>query len=360
MKTESIKSYQKSPSFGAIRVPVCAYGEKINYSAVSTILKKYAPKTKIERGLIDNLEYDYIQINAKASKGKKIFGEILTLYPEAKSIDGRTIKKSLNQYDKFMKGLDEEKVHVFTSDNETSLAARNWIRNDIYETLLSKTNTDYNGSLGLEANTNAMHRAQKRKLDEKNKYYNLLSEYIWNLDEVQENCYRGEAIAGKMIGKRENCLNLLKKLNIETIINYENKFKHFPTVCIKFGIEVIEFPIKTFWNSKICRTSKETLNQDDKLYIQDFKNFINAKRKGYTYEGCGSGTDRTDQALLLSKYFNPNDNQFCDIENCMDEIGNIYKVRMHNLYKNLTEQDKLDMGYTKEFDANLRRKLRIE
>ena len=75
-------------------------------------------------------------------------------------------------------------------------------------------------------------------------------------------------------------------------------------------------------------------------------------QKGYYYIGCEFGTYKTDDYLLLNSIFNP--------KAANDSIPRVdpFKLDMvKDLYDKLTPKDKQRMGWTKEFDENVPKRI---
>ena len=85
--------------------------------------------------------------------------------------------------------------------------------------------------------------------------------------------------------------------------------------------------------------------------VERFINYILTLQKGYYYIGCEYGTYKTDEYLLLNEYFNPK-------VDAGTPRGAMFKLdKMLTLYKKLTPEDKKRMGWTKEFDENVPKRI---
>ena len=68
-------------------------------------------------------------------------------------------------------------------------------------------------------------------------------------------------------------------------------------------------------------------------------------QKDNVYLGCACGTYRTDLAVLLNSLFNPKANY-----NCNFPINKEHLKPIENLFNNLTPNDKLKLGWTKDYE----------
>lgn len=364
MNTEISNISNKPLTFGAIKVPVSAYSDKINYGVITNLIEKYAPKDKIQirRGLINNAEFDYIMTKSNSIKEKNILRELSKLSNAVLPVDARKIKSATNSYDKFMKTFDSKEFNVLGdvfSDSHDEFVKT--LRKHISLDAISENNIDFNNSLGNR--TKSVEELLKKSTVVDGKLYKL---DLYNFAKVQENCYKGQSLFNATkTSTVENNFKMIKDAGIKTIIDYQASpllVEFRKEDCIGLGLEYFDFPMENLFSKNVFTKHLEHSTSEDTQFIEKFKSFINLKQKGYTYEGCMFGDERTDEALLLSNYFNPKDKQIKDIESSsfIKEALKGYKISMKNLYLNLSEKDKLDMGYTPEFDANLKRRLGIE
>ena len=94
----------------------------------------------------------------------------------------------------------------------------------------------------------------------------------------------------------------------------------------------------------------DKIKQKDKLV-----EFIKEMQKEYVYMGCEYGTYKTDVAVFLNTLFNPKVKGYCKIYS-PDKI--IYVPKTANeIYKNMTNKDKKELGWTKEFEKQFNKKL---
>ena len=84
--------------------------------------------------------------------------------------------------------------------------------------------------------------------------------------------------------------------------------------------------------------------------IDEFVSFIQEMKKGNLYIGCEYGTQTTDNALMLNAFFNP---MYVRTKKYVTSYNIIYTKKLEKLYKNLTQEHKERMGWSKEFEAGL-------
>ncbi len=202
--------------------------------------------------------------------------------------------------------------------------------------------------------------------------------YILNLQNIGSNSYKGATLANNV-----EYLDLLDNSNIYTVIDLAG-FDNLQTECKKRNINYFSYPIKPdFWSNpifiddnvlldkKICELQKKSLTQEkiapeiDRFkaevkaaradFLKDFETLLNVISKGNFYISCELGEDRTPNILALSTYFNPGW-KGDKIEPTRNSVRNCIK----NMYNNLTEDDKLKLGFTEEFENELKEKLQTK
>lgn len=198
----------------------------------------------------------------------------------------------------------------------------------------------------------------------------------YNVSPINNNSYRGSTLICK-----PQALKTLKDAGIERVIDlagysgYDNDVKeagleYYTPEFANGGLGV--------WDEEAFDTKKDMLSRETRYYrpidfvknkkyldnkckvfdkqvrssVERFVEYIEVMQKGYCYIGCEYGTYRTDDYLLLNAVFNPKEKA----QNIPDT--DIFKVDlMKNLYKNLTPEDKKRMGWSKEFDKNIPKRL---
>ena len=194
--------------------------------------------------------------------------------------------------------------------------------------------------------------------------------------DAAETCYRGSTLVGK-----PRALQTLKEAGIERVIDLvgyygyekdvhnagleyytpkfgggqysvweEEAFKKVDELLFK---ETIDYtPIDFEKNKKYLEHRTKMFEKHSKRSLERFVQYIKEMQKGYYYIGCEFGTYKTDDYLLLNSVFNPKAKE-TDIS-----YEQIYKLDyMKDLYNNLTPEHKQRMGWTKEFDENVPKRL---
>ena len=192
-----------------------------------------------------------------------------------------------------------------------------------------------------------------------------------------ETCYRGSTLA-----RQPEALKTLKEAGIERVIDLVG-YPYYEKVvadagleyhCPKFGRGQLGVWEEEAFADKIDLLARETryyrpidfeknkkyLAQREKDHdrhirrsVKRFVDYIQLMQKGYYYIGCEYGTYKTDDYILLNETFNPK-------AEAPFVRGAMYKLDlMKTLYNNLTPEDKLRMGWTKEFDENVPKKINM-
>lgn len=189
-------------------------------------------------------------------------------------------------------------------------------------------------------------------------------------------CYRGSTLLNK-----PEALKTIKKAGIERVIDLAGYYGYEKDVH-DAGLEYYSPEFRGgalgVWDEEAFQTKEQMLARESRGYspedlekrkqylnikansfdrhirssVDRFVNYIETMQKGYYYIGCEFGTYTTDNYLLLNSVFNPKapDRPL----RCSD----LFKIDfMRNLYTNLTPKDKVRMGWTKEFDENVPKRL---
>lgn len=171
---------------------------------------------------------------------------------------------------------------------------------------------------------------------------------IWS--RITPNSYRGQSPF-----ENPASLKLLKDAGIKMVVDLCG-YTGFEDVVRKSGLDYFSFIVKEdFFMKDIFSTRTDScakLNNEN--FLNDFVKFIQTMQKDYVYIGCEYGKYKTDNALMVNKFFNP---AFEDGKSYITNCNNIYLDKLENLYNNLKPEHKTLMGWTKEFDSNFLPKL---
>lgn len=200
--------------------------------------------------------------------------------------------------------------------------------------------------------------------------------HLQNLDFVDNTSYRGAMIKSDELGKVEK----LYEAGIRRIIPVGRGNTDLKNECEKIGMEYQAIEFDSQYNSafktmdEIKTNSKEfardVLGYDEKgiveyvnaciglwkensrSYIDEFTSYIQKMKKGNVYIGCEFGRYDTDVAVMFDYLFNPTKRYSRTVPHEM------YVRCAENLYHNLTDSDKLKMGWTKDFEKTFFERLR--
>jgi len=288
-------------------------------------------------------------------------------------ISALSLKNSICNVPIFKKNDDNWRVFGY---DEGGSATRDYIRNwqtknyipyqDIYEKETIKSEYDLNQLL------NQFHRKTGIV---KNKSMTKIG--LENLEQLENsNSYRGAMIRGYDTDKIsqlkdagiKRIASLMKSPELEKnckeqgleYLHYDLDFKD---TCFE-NIQDIENKSRAFW--QIFHKNNNDNNILETFVKKDIENwstntrepiersiqFINYMQKDNIYLGCACGTYRTDLAVLLNSLFNPKANY-----NCSFPINKEHLKPMENLFNNLTHNDKLKLGWTKDYEKSFISKL---
>lgn len=195
---------------------------------------------------------------------------------------------------------------------------------------------------------------------------------LTGVEAINENSYRGCSPMADL-----KSVKLLKDAGIKQIVDIEG-FEELAKECEKQGLKYTNFLIEEevdFYDRDMFKT-KESIIAERTQFFRDiigaspekveqgvnsglkswekskhnmigyFTDFINTMQEGNVYIGCKCGTIRTDIALMLNQLFNPKQ---VNHKNYM-EYSQKFLDNAKILYENLTDNDKVKMGWDKAFD----------
>ncbi len=216
---------------------------------------------------------------------------------------------------------------------------------------------------------------KKPKVVDYSKVTGIDAYHVQAIDD-KETCYRGSTLA-----RNQRALKTLKDAGIERVIDlvgyywYDKNAKEagLEYYCPKFGrgqlgiweeeafVTKGEFiaketmyytPDELEKNKKYLENRVKAFEKHSRASVENFVEYIEVMQNGYYYIGCEYGTYKTDDYLLLNTVFNPKSKEK------FIPFGHMFKLDfMKNLYAKLTPEDKKRMGWTKEFDESVPKRL---
>lgn len=155
------------------------------------------------------------------------------------------------------------------------------------------------------------------------------------------NIYRGQTL----VDKPENLFKLKHK-GIKTVIDLVGYGKSYENAVKQVGIEYYVYNIfDNWWN--IIDFKPEHINK--------LVDFITQMQKNNIYIGCQHGSNDTDIAFILNDFFNPLLEGKSKTKLLPNDLEVSYKLNM--IYDMLSQVQKEKLGWTKEFEQRLLKKL---
>jgi len=359
MKTENVKTCQKSPNFGAIRVPVSSYSAKFNPKTIMDVMEHHIPsnRIKISRGKTKNGEIvDYIMTRFNSLKEKNIFDEIVNLGEKFTTTSAKKTKKDTVRFDKARQPLGDE-VHVLGVDADPiSGQMREYFRENLLKAVVHNKICSQERLSERNLKSFVKELTQKPYIESKEMQGIVEAYRLYRVSKVQNNAY-----IGAMLHDKKEALPALKKAGIERIIDLDSFDESFMNACNDAGLDYTYIdmvyhtenpsfrPIENLF--KYCKTS-EQVKKVQNMYHRESRHIVGTTiklikemNKGNYFMGCQFCAVRTPNAISLSRYFNPQDKtkEFVSRTRLsFDEVK--------NLYKNFTEADKKCLDYTPEFE----------
>lgn len=179
-------------------------------------------------------------------------------------------------------------------------------------------------------------------------YPELKKAGIPNLKLIFNKGLRGETLSSP---KNDKYLRLLKNCGIDTVIDlrggdFTPKYKQ---KCDKFDLKYLHFPI-----------DKDTIS--DRIILDNMPELFKILEDGKYYISCAQGLHRTDIALAINYVFNPKQKvppvMEGHLNNGVVDLSDINR-RLNSLYKAMTPDDKIKLGWNENYDAEFLRKKRV-
>ena len=177
---------------------------------------------------------------------------------------------------------------------------------------------------------------QMRQLTRSLRMYNPMQKVD---DEL--NIYRGQTLV-----ERPYSLFDIKNKGVKTVIDLVGYGKTYEEEAKRVGLEYFSYNIfDNWWN---------TVEFEDKHLFALIK-FIQKMQEGNIYIGCQHGSNDTDIALLLNEFFNPKLSGKIKTKIPADDSD--FPVKLNTIYDMFTKAQKKELGWTKEFEQKLIKKL---
>lgn len=171
--------------------------------------------------------------------------------------------------------------------------------------------------------------------------YDLEKNHDMRLIEGSNNIHRGQTLVEK-----PEYLKALKQKNIETIIDLVGYGKTYEKGVKDAELDYYVYNIYENW----WEVSSFDVSHKNKLV-----NFLKKMQQGNIYIGCQHGANDTDIALILNDFFNPLLEG--KIKTTIKPSDSDFPVKLNTLYDLFTQEDKKLLGWTKDFEKRLIRKL---
>lgn len=289
------------------------------------------------------------------------------------------INKMINARQAFTSSINKNNTtEVFGHDDVISQYRRDYIRQhynsymmpyqSIYESEGRMSEYELNKMLkSLIARPNFVSKEEMKKIP------------LTGIEPINETSYRGCSPMADL-----SSVKMLKDAGIKHIVDIEG-FGELAEECQKQNLKYSNFLIEeeeNFYDRDMFKTKNEIVSERTSFFrdiigasderveqgvndglarwektkrgmIGYFTDYINAMQEGNVYIGCKCGTIRTDIALMLNQLFNPKQ------ANYSNHIGYNQKFldNAEILYKNLTQNDKLKMGWDDVYDSQFMKKL---
>lgn len=155
------------------------------------------------------------------------------------------------------------------------------------------------------------------------------------------NIYRGQTLV-----ERPYKLYDLKNRGIKTVIDLVGYGEGYKKEAEQVGLKYYTYNIFDNWWSKI------NFNSED---IEKLVNFIKTLQKDNIYIGCQHGANDTDIAFILNDFFNPKLEG--KIKTTILPTDSDFPIKLNAIYDSLTSVQKKKLGWTKEYEQRVIKKL---
>ena len=154
--------------------------------------------------------------------------------------------------------------------------------------------------------------------------------------------YRGQTLADSTCKLYD-----LKRKCIKTVIDLVDYGKEYENNVKQADLKYYKYNIYENWWNRYDFTSRK--------YIKELVKFLKKMQEGNIYIGCQHGANDTDIALLLNDFFNPVLEDKCPTKISPNDSD--FPIKLNTIYDALKKSDKKTLGWTKEFEQRLIKKL---
>ena len=159
--------------------------------------------------------------------------------------------------------------------------------------------------------------------------------------EGSNNIYRGQTLVEKT-----NCLQAIKQKGIKTIIDLVGYGRTYEEAVKQAGMDYFVYNIyANWWDVTDFNASQMEL----------LVKFLKKMQEGNIYIGCQHGANDTDVAFILNDFFNPLLEGKSKTK--IPPSDSDFPIKLNSIYDLLTKEDKQLLGWTKEFEQKLIKKL---
>ena len=155
------------------------------------------------------------------------------------------------------------------------------------------------------------------------------------------NIYRGQTLVEK-----PDCLPALKAKGIKTVIDLVDYGDSYKQAINKAGMDYFAYNIySNWWDLSYLETPK----------INKLIEFLKKMQEDNIYIGCQHGSNDTDVAFILNEFFNPKLEGKAKTK--IPPSDSDFPLKLNLIYDALKPEDKKLLGWTKEFEQRLVKKL---
>ena len=354
-------------SFQAIRIPL----HKGNYDAMLEAVYTISPFEKIElkRGQTKAGKIiDYVMTKSDSEKENKILDLLKNkLKSNIYTVEDKSVAKNTKRYYEPTAPLKNESV--FGDDYSMTNNKRIILRANIDEELNTRSYWDTTSSKN-EYKKVIDFLQKKTYIDDESMAFISDKYKLSGVRRAQKDGFLGEMPVYEEDAK-EILTNLKEKANVKSIINLRSNNYKFKNICDELGLkykylfvsDTLEEPCFITFD-KYCEKNRglsnkksiESYKEDAKSDVKDIISTFKVINDGQYYMGCSMWLGSTTKRVIaLNEMFNP----LCETKGYVQD-AEIPVEKAKNFYKHLTDSDKKELGYTTEYEEQLKKRLNIE